>query len=169
MEGGAVGAAGRATRPDDAARRRWPATRPARRRDHSASRRCGHRRSSSSRVGGWLTRAAERELAGVRHHPEITSIVVLPLENLSTDPAQEFFAAGLTEEITARLAQLTKLRVVSRTSAMSLKDRKLPVSAIARELDIDAVVEGSVRREAGRVRISIQLIHARNGHAPVGA
>lgn len=92
--------------------------------------------------------------------PDIRSIVVLPLENLSGDATQEFFAAGLTEELTARLAQLKTLRVVSRTSAMSLRDRKVPVATIARELDVDAVVDGSVRREAGRVRISIQLIHA---------
>ena len=110
-------------------------------------------------IGGWLT-LRKSTIRGGSAHPEIRSVVVLPLDNLSTDPGQEFFAAGLTEEITARLAQLTKLRVVSRTSAVSLKERKLPVSAIARELDIDAVVEGSVRREAGRVRISIQLIHA---------
>jgi TolB-like protein/Tfp pilus assembly protein PilF len=92
--------------------------------------------------------------------PDISSIVVLPLENLSGDATQDFFAAGLTEELTARLAQLTMLRVVSRTSAMSLQGRKLPVSTIARELNVDAVVAGSVRREGGRVRISIQLIHA---------
>lgn len=110
-------------------------------------------------VGGWLT-VRKSATRGSSPYPEIRSVVVLPLENLSTDPGQEFFAAGLTEEITARLAHLTKLRVVSRTSAVSLKDRKLPVSAMARELAIDAVVEGSVRREAGRVRISIQLIHA---------
>ena len=92
--------------------------------------------------------------------PDIRSVVVLPLENLSGDATQEFFAAGLTDELTARLAQLKTLRVVSRTSAMSLRDRKISMSTIARELDVDAVVEGSVRREGGRVRISIQLIHA---------
>ena len=110
-------------------------------------------------AAGWLV---VRQMAAHRiaTRPAITSVVVLPLENLSTDPAQEFFAAGLTEEITARLAQLTKLRVVSRTSAMTLRDRKLAVSAIARELNVDSVVEGSVRRESGRVRISVQLIHA---------
>jgi TolB-like protein/Tfp pilus assembly protein PilF len=110
-------------------------------------------------VGAWLS-VRQRSTRGASLSPAITSIVVLPLENLSTDPAQEFFAAGLTEEITGRLARLTKLRVVSRTSAMSLRNRKLSVPAIARELGVDAVVEGSVRREAGRVRISIQLIHA---------
>ena len=94
-------------------------------------------------------------------HPEIRSIVVLPFENLSGDATQEFFAAGLTEEVTARLAQLRTLRVVSRTSAMSLKDRKAPVPAIAKDMDVEGVVEGSVRHEGGRVRISVQLIDAR--------
>ena len=59
--------------------------------------------------------------------PDIRSIVVLPFENLSGDATQEFFAAGLTEELTARLAHLKTLRVVSRTSAMSLRDRKVPI------------------------------------------
>ena len=111
-------------------------------------------------VGGWLTfRQTGTDRVG--RAPEIRSIVVLPFENLSGDPTQEFFAAGLTEEVTARLAQLKTLRVVSRTSAMSLQGRKVPVPTIARELDVDGVVEGSVRREGGRVRISIQLIDAR--------
>lgn len=108
---------------------------------------------------GWL--ASRRTAIGPSLlRPDIRSIVVLPLENLSGDVTQEFFAAGLTEEITARLAQLKTLRVVSRTSATSLQGRRLPVSTIARELEVDAVVEGSVRREGGRVRVSIQLIHA---------
>lgn len=111
-------------------------------------------------VVGWLVwREAGTESRATR--PEIQSIVVLPLENLSGDATQEYFAAGLTEEITARLAQLKKLRVVSRTSAVSVQGRKVPVLSIARELDVDGVVEGSVRREGGRVRISIQLIDAR--------
>jgi len=111
-------------------------------------------------VAGWLAwRQTGTESSATR--PEIRSIVVLPLENLSGDASQEYFAAGLTEEITARLAQLQKLRVVSRTSAMSLQGRKVPVLTIARELDVDGVVEGTVRRDGGRVRISIQLIDAR--------
>jgi TolB-like protein/Tfp pilus assembly protein PilF len=110
-------------------------------------------------LGAWLIQR-QRAAGGDPTDPAIGSIVVLPFENLSTDPGQDFFAAGLTEEITGRLAQLTRLRVVSRTSAASLPNRKLPVSAIAEELDVDAVIEGSVRREAGRVRVSIQLIHA---------
>ena len=111
-------------------------------------------------VGAWLTlRQTGTRSSG--SPTEIKSIVVLPFENLSGDSSQEFFTTGLTEEVTARLAQLTTLRVVSRTSAMSLQGRKVPVAAIARELDVDGVVEGSVRREGGRVRISIQLIDAR--------
>ena len=108
-------------------------------------------------LGAWLMTG---QGGGGDSRSPITSIVVLPLENLSADPTQEFFAAGLTEEITARLARLSNLRVVSRTSAVSLRDRKLSVPAISREVQVDAVVEGSVRREAGRVRIAIQLIHA---------
>ena len=110
-------------------------------------------------LAGWLFSRQTRTAPSVSR-PDIRSIVVLPLENLSGDVAQEYFAAGLTEELTARLAQLTTVRVVSRTSAMSLQRRGVPVSTIARELNVDAVVEGSVRREGGRVRISIQLIHA---------
>jgi TolB-like protein/Tfp pilus assembly protein PilF len=111
-------------------------------------------------IGGWLMfRQTGTRFRGPL--PEIRSIVVLPFENLSGDSTQEFFAAGLTEEVTARLAQLTTLRVVSRTSAMSLQGRRVPVPAIAKDMDVDGVIEGSVRREGGRVRISVQLIDAR--------
>jgi len=111
-------------------------------------------------VVAWLAFRQTGTTAGSAR-AEIRSIVVLPFENLSGDPAQEFFAAGLTEEVTARLAQLTTLRVVSRTSAMSVQSRKVGVPTIAREMGVDGVVEGSVRREGGQVRISIQLIDAR--------
>ena len=92
--------------------------------------------------------------------PEIKSLVVLPLENLSGDPAQEFFAAGMTEELIGSLAQIRALRVVSRTSAMSLKGSTKSLPAIARELNVDAVLEGSVQRSDGRVKIRLQLLHA---------
>jgi TolB-like protein/Tfp pilus assembly protein PilF len=92
--------------------------------------------------------------------PEIKSLVVLPLENLSGDPAQEFFAAGMTEELIGSLAQIRALRVVSRTSAMSLKGSTKSVPTIARELNVDAVLEGSVQRSDGRVKIWLQLLHA---------
>jgi TolB-like protein/Tfp pilus assembly protein PilF len=92
--------------------------------------------------------------------PEIKSLVVLPLENLSADPAQEYFAVGMTEELIGTLAQIRALRVVSRTSAMSLKGSNKSLPAIARELNVDAVLEGSVQRAGERVRIRIQLLHA---------
>ena len=92
--------------------------------------------------------------------PEIKSLVVLPLENLSGDPAQEFFAAGMTEELIGSLAQIRALRVVSRTSAMSLKGSSKSLPVIARELNVDAVLEGSVQQSDGRVKIRLQLLHA---------
>lgn len=92
--------------------------------------------------------------------PEIKSLVVLPLENLSGDPAQEFFAVGMTEELIGSLAQIRALRVVSRTSAMSLKGSNKSLPTIARELNVDAVLEGSVQRSDGRVKIWLQLLHA---------
>jgi TolB-like protein/Tfp pilus assembly protein PilF len=105
----------------------------------------------------WIARVADTGAA--RPRPAIGAIVVLPIENLSGDPAQDVVAAGLTEEITARLAQLRTVRVVSRTSAMSLVRRQMSVAAIATELDVDAIIEGSLRQERDRVRIAIQLIH----------
>ncbi len=88
----------------------------------------------------------------------ITSIVVLPLENLSGDPEQEYFADGMTEELIACLAQVRALRIISRTSAMRYKGQRKSLAEIARELNVDAVVEGSVRRAGDRVRITAQLI-----------
>jgi eukaryotic-like serine/threonine-protein kinase len=90
----------------------------------------------------------------------IQSIAVLPLENLSRDPQQEYFSDGMTEELTAELAQLSSLRVISRTSVMQYKGVHKPLPVIARELNVDAVVEGSVLRDHDRVRITAQLIRA---------
>ena len=92
--------------------------------------------------------------------PDITSLVVLPLENLSGDPARAYLAAGLTDELTGRLAQLRALRVVSRTSAMAFEGRRVSLPAIGRELQVDAAIEGTVRYQDGRVKVSIQLVHA---------
>jgi TolB-like protein/Tfp pilus assembly protein PilF len=83
----------------------------------------------------------------------------LPLENLSGDPSQEYFADGMTEELINDLGQIGTLRVISRTSVMQYKGVKRPMSQIARELNVEAVVEGSVERVGDRVRISAQLIH----------
>jgi TolB-like protein/Flp pilus assembly protein TadD len=95
--------------------------------------------------------------------PKIESIAVLPLENLSRDPEQEYFADGMTEELTTNLGQIEALRVISRTSVMRFKGVRpaggLP--EIARQLKVDAVVEGSVLRSGDRVRITAQLIDAR--------
>jgi TolB-like protein/cytochrome c-type biogenesis protein CcmH/NrfG len=92
--------------------------------------------------------------------PEITSIAVLPLENLSGDPTQEYFADGMTEALIGNLARIRALRVVSRTSVMRFKGTRTPLPEIARTLRVDAVIEGSVQRTDNRVKISTQLIHA---------
>ena len=89
----------------------------------------------------------------------IRSLAVLPLDNFSRDPEQEYFADGMTEELIANLAKISSLRVISRTSVMRYKGARKPLPEIARELNVDAVVEGSVRREGERVRITAQLIH----------
>jgi len=90
----------------------------------------------------------------------VTSIAVLPLENLSGDPSQEYFSDGMTEELIACLAQVRALRIISRTSVMRYKGQRKSITEIARELNVDAVVEGSVRRAGDRVRITAQLIDA---------
>src|SRR5205814_8702563 len=89
------------------------------------------------------------------------SLAVLPLENLSHDPEQEYFADGLTEALITTLAKIGDLRVVSRTSAMQYKGVHKPLREIARELEVDTIVEGTVLRAGRRVRITAQLIDAR--------
>jgi TolB-like protein/Tfp pilus assembly protein PilF len=91
----------------------------------------------------------------------IESIAVLPLEDLSHDPQQEYFSEGLTEALITSLAKISALRIVSRTTVMQYKNvRNKSVAEIARELGVDAIVEGTVLRSADRVRISAQLINA---------
>ena len=91
----------------------------------------------------------------------IHSIAVLPLANLSGDPSEEFFADGMTDELTTDLAKVGSLRVVSRTSVMQYKGGKKSLPEIARELNVDAIVEGSITRSGQRVRVTAQLIQAR--------
>jgi eukaryotic-like serine/threonine-protein kinase len=92
----------------------------------------------------------------------IRSIAVLPLDNYSGDPAQDYFAEGMTDELTADLATISQLRVISRGSAMQFKGKnRPPTPEIARILNVDAVVEGSVLRAGNKVRITAQLIDAR--------
>jgi TolB-like protein/Flp pilus assembly protein TadD len=90
----------------------------------------------------------------------LKSIAVLPFANLSTDPENEFFAAGLTDEVTADLSKLRALRVTSRTSSATFRGSGKDVRMIAGELGVRYVLEGSVRRAAGRLRITAQLIDA---------
>jgi TolB-like protein/cytochrome c-type biogenesis protein CcmH/NrfG len=91
---------------------------------------------------------------------QMRSLAVLPLENLSRDPEQEYFAEGLTEALITTLAKIGELRVVSRTSAMQYKGVHKPLREIARELEVDTIVEGTVLRAGDRVRITAQLIDA---------
>jgi TolB-like protein/DNA-binding winged helix-turn-helix (wHTH) protein/Tfp pilus assembly protein PilF len=91
---------------------------------------------------------------------KIRSLAVLPLENLSGDPSQDYFADGMTDELITDLAQIRALRVISRTSIVMYKGTRKTLSQIARDLNVDAVVEGSVVRSGDRVRITAQLIRA---------
>ena len=89
---------------------------------------------------------------------KITSLAVLPLKNLSGDPAQEYLADGMTEEVIGRLSMIRGLRVISRTSVMQFKDTHMSAPEIAKVLHVDAIVEGSVIRDGDRVRVHAQLI-----------
>lgn len=97
-----------------------------------------------------------------RHAEPIHSLAVIPLVNLSGDASQEYFADGMTDELITELARIPGLRVVSRTSAMQEKGLRKPLRQIAGELNVDAVVEGTVVRSGNRVRITAQLIDVRN-------
>ena len=92
------------------------------------------------------------------HRPQVRSVAVLPLENHSGDPGQDYFADGLTEALIGDLAKIGTLRVVSRTSAMHYKKTTKLAPEIARELKVDALVEGSVVRSGDRVQIRVQLV-----------
>jgi adenylate cyclase len=93
-----------------------------------------------------------------------TSIAVLPFTNMSSDPEQEYFSDGLSEELLNVLAQLPELRVASRTSAFAFKGKDVGIDSIARALKVAHVLEGSVRKAGDRVRITAQLIEARSGY-----
>jgi TolB-like protein/DNA-binding winged helix-turn-helix (wHTH) protein len=104
-------------------------------------------------VGGWRD-----TILGRGRTAEISSLAVLPLENLSRDPDREYFAEGMTDELITNLGKIGALRVISRTSVMPYKGTRKPLAQIARELNVDAVVEGTVLQSAERVRITAQLI-----------
>ena len=92
------------------------------------------------------------------------SVAVLPLRNLSSDPDDEFFSDGMTEDVITHLSKIHALKVISRTSCMLYKNRELPLKGIAAELGVDHVLEGSVRRDKGRLRVVAQLVDARDDH-----
>ena len=94
--------------------------------------------------------------------PSIDSIAVLPLDNLSGDPAEEYFADGMTDTLISGLAKIKALKVISRTSVMQYKSARQPLPEIAQALNVNGVVTGSVFREGDRVRITVQLIDALN-------
>jgi eukaryotic-like serine/threonine-protein kinase len=127
--------------------------------DRDPARRHASVRELASDLERLVASASAPAGAGARPRA-IESIAVLPLENLSGDPAHEFFADGMTEALIAGLAKLGGLRVISRTSAMRYKGARRPLPEIARELRVDAVLEGAVVRSGGRVRVSAQLIRA---------
>jgi len=102
----------------------------------------------------WLFRSRSRAPTGIR------SLAVLPLDNLSADASQNYFADGMTDELITDLAQISALRVISRTSVMVYKGARKPLPQIAHELNVDAVVEGTVLRSGDQVRITAQLIDA---------
>jgi TolB-like protein/Tfp pilus assembly protein PilF len=115
----------------------------------------------AARRSGVLHAPSRAPEAGTEPHA-IRSIAVLPLDNYSGDPNQDYFAEGMTDELTADLATISQLRVISRGSVMQFKGKnRPPTPEIARMLNVDALVEGSVHRAGDKVRITAQLIDAR--------
>jgi TolB-like protein/tRNA A-37 threonylcarbamoyl transferase component Bud32/Flp pilus assembly protein TadD len=108
-----------------------------------------------SNIGNWWERLQGKASVG-----RIESLAVLPLENLSRDPEQDYFADGMTEELITDLSKISALKVISRTSVMQYRGAKKPLPQIAKELNVDAIIEGSVLRAEGRVRITAKLVEA---------
>src|SRR6266542_4575410 len=106
----------------------------------------------------WVGFSHRRETSTPAPTGTIRSLAVLPLENLSRDQDQEYFADGMTDELITQLAKISALRVISRTSVMRFKGTRKPLAEIAQELNVDAVVEGSVARSAEYVRVTAQVI-----------
>jgi TolB-like protein/DNA-binding winged helix-turn-helix (wHTH) protein/Tfp pilus assembly protein PilF len=107
-----------------------------------------------SEFSGWRT-----HFLGHAAVPRIESLAVLPLVNLSRDPEQDYFADGMTETLIANLAQVKALKVISRTSVMHYKGTDKTLPQIARDLNVDAIIEGTVQRSGNRIRVTAQLIH----------
>jgi TolB-like protein len=107
-----------------------------------------------------LAYVAARVRAGDANRPKIRSLAVLPLQNLSGDPSQDYIADGMTEELIGRLSRIHGLRVISRTSTMHFKNTQLSVPEIAKMLAVDAIVEGSLVQEGHKIRVHAQFIRA---------
>jgi serine/threonine protein kinase/tetratricopeptide (TPR) repeat protein len=105
-------------------------------------------------ISWWTTREPPAPIVRIK------SLVVLPLDNLSGNPEQEYFVAGMHDALTGELGQISALRVISRTSPMSYKGTRKSVPEIARELNVDSLVEGSIRKDGENVRVQVQLIRA---------
>jgi TolB-like protein/tetratricopeptide (TPR) repeat protein len=129
------------------------------------------RRRTTLRPRGWLALAGvgvlgllavayvmSRVLKGNAGQSKITSLAVLPLKNLSSDPTQEYLSDGMTDALIDSLSRIHDLRVISRTSVMRFKNPQVSVPEIARTLNVDGIVEGSVMREGNRIRVTAQLI-----------
>jgi len=110
-------------------------------------------------IGWWALREGPTEVGG----PIISSIAVLPLENLSGDPEQDYFVDGMTDALITDLSKIGALQVIARHSAMRYKGAEKPLSEIAEELNVEAIIEGTVLREADQVQITAQLTEAATG------
>jgi TolB-like protein/Tfp pilus assembly protein PilF len=128
-------------------------------------------RGAATRARPWLALTAialvgllaivyvmSRGRTGNAARPRITSLAVLPLKNLSGDPAQEYLSDGMTDALIGRLSTIHDLRVISRTSVMRFKNPQMSAPEIARKLHVDALVEGSIMRDGNRIRVTAQLI-----------
>ncbi|MDX1384578.1 MAG: adenylate/guanylate cyclase domain-containing protein [Thermoanaerobaculia bacterium] len=113
-------------------------------------------------IAAWRSRVAPGPAPPPDPESPIRSLAVLPLQNLSADPDQAYFADGMTDTLIGVLAKFSDLRVISRTSVMRYRGSRPPLAEIAEELGVDAVVEGTVARDGDRVRISARLIDARS-------
>lgn len=113
-------------------------------------------------TGAWLLYTADEERSATVASARMSSLAVLPLADLSGDPDQEYFADGMTEQLIVDLAGIRGLQVISRTSVMQYRNSQKPAQDIARELGVDALIEGSVVRTGGKVRITAKLIKGAN-------
>ena len=116
-----------------------------------------------SRIGGKEAASPENAPAGAAGEMHTRSIAVLPFKNISSDPEQDYLCDGMTEEIITNLSNLGTLKVIARTSVMQFKHSEKAVPVIAKELGVETVLEGSIRRSGGRVRVTAELINAKDG------